>query len=232
MRKGFLISAAVVGLAQLSGNHLAMADNSPIAQPETVYIYTGNPFNRFQGTYACPPDCGGLRGAITIVGRPPVDLVGSGLRFDFDISPIDYNFTDGFTTWTKQNSCFDRLSVSTNEAGNIVSWVIRAFEPSATAPCNSPAGTTFSGFQLLTTSGGAEDIIIEAPAQNYVASLDQPGTWRTHVLGVAPEPSYVLILIASLAYLVHLKAKRSIRKIGPDDTADGPADVTLHNAPL
>jgi hypothetical protein len=150
---------------------------APLADADTTYTYTGNPFTSFHGSSACPPQCK-ITGSFTIAGPPPVNLTLSDQQFQFDITPLAYSFTDGNTTWTNANSCPDFFAISTDASGNITNWVMRIFTPSLNAPC--AGGGIYTGFQLLTSNNapGTIDIVIEAPAAvNFAAIPQDPGTW-------------------------------------------------------
>ena len=108
---------------------------APPAQADTVYTYTGNPFDVFFGV-TCPPLCS-LSGYIVVAA--PIDFQ------DFRFEPVlAYSFTDGITTLTASNSTiFGGIGVSGDGLGNISRWVIEVqgtSSPVEMEPLFSPTG--------------------------------------------------------------------------------------------
>lgn len=162
---------------------------APLTNADTTYTYTGNSFNRFHGSYTCPPQCS-ITGSFTIAGPPLINLSGIPAQNQFNVTPLTYSFTDGNVTATNANSCPDFFTISTDGSGNITSWVIRLFTPSLNAPC-AGGGGVYAGVQLLSQNDttGSIDITSEAPAGvNFAAIPQDPGTWSMQVVLVDTTP--------------------------------------------
>jgi PEP-CTERM motif len=164
------------------------------AHADTAYIYQGNPFTGFHGTYQCPPQCGML--GFFIVATPlAANMAGGGGQFQFNVSPIAYVFTDGASVATNSNSCFDFFSIGTDSSGDIDSFTIRLFTPTTLAPCGTSPGN-FGGVQMLISD--AIDITIQAPeAVNFAAISQSPGEWSMASFAV-PEPATHNLLLFGL----------------------------------
>jgi hypothetical protein len=187
---GVIMIMRRVVLSTLSACFMLFSLSTQASTLTTTYSYAGNPFTNFHGSDSCPSECS-ITGYFVVAGPPPTNLSGSDTQFQFDVTPLNYSFSDGLVTATPTNSNFDFFSISTNGAGEIVSWTIRLFTP----PCE---GCVFTGTQLLTSD--IEDITIVAPAAvDFAAALQNPGTWSITVNSAVPEPSTWAMLLIGFA---------------------------------
>jgi hypothetical protein len=174
------------------------------AQADTAYVYLGNPFTGFSGTDQCPPQCGMLGFFIVATPLAP-NMAGGGGQFQFDVTPLAYVFTDGSSVATNSNSCYDFFSIGTNSSGNIDSFTIRLFTPTALAPCGTNPGV-YSGVQLLISN--AIDITIQAPEAVNFAASESPGEWSMASFAV-PEPSSVALMLSGLGFLLVIRKRNA-----------------------
>ena len=174
----------------------AVSSVAPSAQADTVYTYTGNPFNVLSGDATCPPICG-ISGYIVVAST--IDFV------DFRLEPVlTYSFTDGNTTLTPSNSNdFGVIGVSGDGLGNISQWVFGAdgasvqletiFKnniPGCEAPCSSDSSGDRTGF-------------------SYVAR--KPGLWTTTAVATSEPPVLGLLFFGFIFAGVVLRKMRRVR---------------------
>lgn len=177
------------------------------ANANTIYSYQGNQFTSFAGTYACPPECN-ITGSFEIAGPPQPNLVGSIYVRQFDVTPLNYSFSDGSVTLTPSNSSYDFFSIWTNGAGDIISWVIRLSSPACLGSCPN-----YTGIELLTTDNapGTEDNVFNDVLGSFTdrAVTANPGTWTT----VTPLPSswtMMLIGFAALGFVSYRRNRKAV----------------------
>jgi len=163
---------------------LMLAASVPV-KADTVYTYTGNPFN--SGSLTCPPVCS-ISGFFTL--SSPITFT------DFElVIPLSYSFTDGNTIRTSANPAgFNSFAVSGDGSGNISRWVIDLGEES-----DVQLETLFFLDNLSTDSSGS------AAGLAFVAN--EPGIWTTSTI-TTPEPSGLALLIAGIAFLANKRSKR------------------------
>ena len=159
----------------------------PVAAADTIYTYTGNPFNQFSGGATCPPICS-ISVSLTLAQPLPGDL-----PFLTLISPLSFSFTDGNTTITQQNQSFMSFLVTTDSQGNIEAWDMEV-----------SSGNPFFGIFLeLQTIGFFKDF--SEDHTNLAAVVNNPGTWTSTSV---PEPSSLLLFGAGLGILGLYRKKR------------------------
>jgi len=100
---------------------VATALIAPLAQADTVYTYTGNPFDNFgpsnSGTIAtCPPICS-ISGLMVLAS--PIDFTDFRL-----VQVLSFSFTDQNTVLTSGNAADTFVNVAGDGFGNISQWVL------------------------------------------------------------------------------------------------------------
>src|SRR5271156_2093081 len=85
-----------------------------VSAQKTTYRYTGNNYNQFGGTFACPPVCG-ITGSFTVAAPLAANA-------NYYFTPLSFSFTDGLTTFTPANVTGSAFGVVTNSFGQIIGW--------------------------------------------------------------------------------------------------------------
>ena len=171
------------------------------ARADAVYTYTGNAFDSFNGSFACPTECR-IAGSFTL-DQP----LSANLTF-VTLFPLSFSFTDGAITLTKSNSLPTLPSLlplfmefSTDATGAITSWDVRI------------QGKQSVGFRSLATSsdpfGPAEDITRSLRGDSALIT-NNPGTWSV-VTATTPEPTSMFLLVAGLVSLCIYGATQKTR---------------------
>ena len=167
-RLTYLASLALVATALIA----------PLARADTVYTYTGNPFENFgpslSGTIAtCPPICS-ISGFMVFAS--PIDFTDFRL-----VQVLSFSFTDQNTVLTSSNADIF-VSVSGDGFGNISQWVLDIGE--GTGPVQLE---TINFMGASTDSSGA-------PSQGFVFVSGKPGVWTSSTVAT-PEPSVTLLVL-------------------------------------
>lgn len=167
---------------------LMLAVSVPV-KADTVYTYTGNPFNMLSGSLTCPPVCS-ISGFFTL--SSPITFT------DFElVTPLNYSFTDGNTIRTSATPAgLNGFAVSGDGSGNISRWVIDLGEGS-----DVQLETLFFLDNSSTDSSGS------AAGLAFVAN--EPGIWTTSTI-TTPEPSGLALLLAGIAILANKRSKPAL----------------------
>src|SRR6266478_5805068 len=100
---------------------LAVLAAGPVARADTVYTYTGNPFEIFGGGDSCPTIC-----SITVSFTVPAPLISMSYG---TFTPEAFTITDGNTTIT--NATYDPVNaffdIATDVTGTPTYWQFQAY---------------------------------------------------------------------------------------------------------
>jgi hypothetical protein len=170
----------------------ALALLAVVGKADTVYTYTGNPFNQFFGA-TCPPECN-ISGSFT-VSTP----LAPNLTSLFIFTPNSFSFTDGIVTITQANATASAFEVITDSLGNITGWNNEYFSGNFLmfSSTNPPGCVGCS----ITDQSGVQ------PNVRFAAINNSAGTW-SFVTTPVPEPSSVLLLGTGLLALLCLGARK------------------------
>jgi len=160
---------------------VATALISPLARADTVYTYTGNPFENFgpsnSGTIpTCPPICS-ISGFMVLAS--PIDFTDFRL-----VQVLSFNFTDQNTVLTSSNAD-GFISVAGDGFGNISQWVLDIGE-----------GTGPVQLETINFEGGSTDSS-GAASQGFVFVAGNPGVWTSSTVAT-PEPSVLTLQVLGL----------------------------------
>src|SRR6516164_9283474 len=165
---------------------------TPSASADTIYKYTGNPFDSFPGNFACPPVCK-ITGSFTLAQPLTANLA------FVTISPKFFSFTDGDVTLTPNNSfpfIFQPFTeFSTDSTGAITTWDIRI---------QGKLSVGFRRFGSVNIPGlvvGDETVVLLKP---QALITNNPGVWSVATTNI-PEPSCFLLLLAGLVSITGVK---------------------------
>jgi hypothetical protein len=160
---------------------LATALIAPLTRADTVYAYTGNPFENFgpslSGTIAtCPPICS-ISGFLVLAS--PIDFT------DFRSEQVlSFSFTDQNTVLTSSNADIF-VGVAGDGFGNISQWDLDIGE-----------GTGPVQLETINFMGGSTDSS-GAPFQGFVFVSGKPGVWTSSTVAT-PEPSVLTLQVLGL----------------------------------
>lgn len=161
----------------------------PNADAETVYTYTGKPFNDLRNGHTCPPVC-----RVTGWFAVPEPLAPN--LSDVVVTPTTFALSSGGITLTDGIPADSSLAVFTDASGNISNWSwVEVGPPSSPVARILTEDTSF-------TPGGivADDVRFGSnppPLVGPVAGLveNDPGTWSS---AQAPEPAAASLFLAGL----------------------------------
>jgi hypothetical protein len=151
----------------------------PGARADTVYTYTGNPFDQFSAGAACPPLCS-ISVSFTLAEPLPDNL-----PFLTLVSPLSFSFTDGSTTITQANQSFMAFGLGTDSQGNIGAWEVEVSSGSSPANFLELSTSSFKGDSDDSTCKGLPCTI------DFASIVDNPGKWTSST--TVPEPSSLLL---------------------------------------
>jgi len=160
---------------------LATALVAPLTRADTVYTYTGNPFENFgpslSGTIAaCPPICF-ISGFMVLAS--PIDFT------DFrSVQVLSFSFTDQNTVLTSSNADIF-IGVAGDGFGNIAQWNLDIGE-----------GTGPVQLETINFMGGSTDSS-GAPSQGLAFVAGKPGVWTSSTVAT-PEPSVLTLQVLGL----------------------------------
>jgi hypothetical protein len=157
---------------------LFVVASCPAASADTVYTYTGNPFDRFSAGAACPPLCS-ISGSFTLAEPLPDNL-----PFFTLVSPLSFSFTDGSTTITQANQSSTAFALGTDSQGNIGAWEVEVNSGSSPANFLELSTGNFRGDSEDSTCKGLPCTI------DLAFILDTAGKWTSTSV---PEPSSLLL---------------------------------------
>jgi hypothetical protein len=155
---------------------VATALIAPLARADTVYTYTGNPFDNFDPASACPPICS-ISGFMVLAS--PIDFTDFRL-----VQVLSFSFTDQNTVETSSNTDIV-AAVAGDGFGNISQWVLVIGE--GTGPVQMET-INFMGF-TVDNSG--------APSQGFDFVAGKPGVWTSSTVAT-PEPSVLTLQVLGL----------------------------------
>jgi hypothetical protein len=175
---------------------VATALIAPLALADTVYTYTGNPFDNFapsnSGTIAtCPPICS-ISGFMVLVS--PIDFTDFRL-----VQVLSFSFTDQNTVLISSNAADTFVNVAGDGFGNISQWVLDLGE--GTGPVQLE---TINFMGASTDSSGA-------PAQGFDSVAGKPGVWTSSTVAT-PEPSALTLQV--LALILACLCSRTAGRVG------------------
>jgi hypothetical protein len=168
---------------------------APLAQADTVYTYTGNPFDNFGPSNSgaiptCPPICS-ISGFMVLAS--PIDFT------DFQlVQVLSFSFTDQNTVLTSSNAD-GFISVAGDGFGNISQWVLDIGE-----------GTGPVQLETINFEGGSTDSS-GAPSQGFVFVAGKPGVWTSSTVET-PEPSVLTLQILGL--ILSCLCLRTVGRVG------------------
>ena len=154
---------------------------TPLARADTVYTYTGKPFDVFgpsnSGIIAtCPPICS-ISGFMVLAS--PIDFTDFRL-----VQVLSFSFTDQNTVETSSNTDIV-AAVAGDGFGNISQWALDIGE--VTGPVQ---------METINFMGGSGDSS-GAPSQGFVSGPG-PGVWTSSAVAT-PEPSVLTLQVLCLA---------------------------------
>ena len=162
---------------------------------DTIYTYTGNPFNTFSpGSPYTTSDF--VSGSFTVASPLAANEATV-------VTPISYTFSDGLQSANNSNSSPTSFFVATNASGDIQAWDL-TLEISSNISGNSFIETFEDGLSL-----SFEDLAIPPPTslgeslqsnQSAFNTFD-PGTWTvstTTAAAATPEPASLLLTATGL----------------------------------
>ncbi len=207
-RKKYLFGAVVLIF-------LAALGAGPVSA-DTIYFYTGNPFNTFFGSAGPGFPCAGcgISGSFTLAQPLAPNLSNS------SFTPLSFTFTNsnnnvaGVTLTQATAVSFVFSNFGTDSTGAIIGWRISVFGPTFVSPggflgswnfitCSNAAAASACG------PGAADATTLAGASPASVAVVrNQPGTW-TSTTTATPEPGTLLLLGTGLAGLL---TRRRVRR--------------------
>jgi hypothetical protein len=156
---------------------------------DTVYSYTGIPFDFFQNA-SCPPTCN-MTGSFTVASPLAPNITGMPA-----FTPLSFSFTDGSTTFTNVNSTlFASFAVNTNATGSITDWGINLIGPGS----GGGLFTFFDHSAAFQQGVNVQSYEVEScVSQVEGVGCNTGGTWSVGTTVPSPEPSTSTLLCAGI----------------------------------
>jgi len=179
-------------LAYGLGGLLVALLGAQAARADDMYAYTGNAFTFAQAPFTISEfDSGSFT-----LGAP----LGPGLSFS-DISGqlLNYSFSNGFATFTNNNSSIDIFEISTNSSGTITAWDIGLF--------NGTPSTTFNEYASEGAPSGYDNgEFQDAAGFSEGQNQNDPGSWTAQT--ITPEPGSLLLFGTGVLWIVALMRRK------------------------
>jgi hypothetical protein len=157
---------------------------------DTVYTYTGNPYQVASYSYTTSDF---ISGSFTVATSLAPNLS------DYAVAPIASDFSDGV-----ESSASLDIHVSTDASGDIVQWIL-IFDTATFG--GAMVESVFDPSSVYGEDSATSVAIDQAIAYNY----DEPGAWAESTTDqtAAPEPASLFLVAAGLLAAAGLGRRRS-----------------------